>query len=196
VRRATCLLSLVVLGLAACARLTDHVVLLPGPDGRTGALSVTAASGEMVLSEPYTGVDVAGGKVTRLSTSAAMVREAFGPLLDMQPPRPRFFVVHFEVGKDVLTPASRSLLANVGTELASLPAGEAVVIGHTDRMGTREFNDRLSLQRAELVRERLVGAGVPRDAISVAGRGEREPVVVTADEVAEPRNRRVDIKLR
>ncbi|HOG02834.1 MAG TPA: flagellar motor protein MotB, partial [Accumulibacter sp.] len=38
--------------------------------------------------------------------------------------------------------------------------------------------------------------GVPRDAISVAGRGEREPVVVTADEVAEPRNRRVDIKLR
>ncbi len=95
-----------------------------------------------------------------------------------------------------LTPASRSLLANVGTELAALPAGEAVVIGHTDRMGAREFNDRLSLQRAELVRERLVGAGVPRDAISVAGRGEREPVVVTADEVAEPRNRRVDIKLR
>jgi len=186
----------VVLGLAACARLTDHVVLLPGPDGRTGALSVTAASGEMVLSEPYTGVDVAGGKVTRLSTSAAMVREAFGPLLDMQPARPRFFVVHFEAGKDVLTPASRGLLANIGAELAALPAGEAVVIGHTDRMGAREFNDRLSLQRAELVRERLVGAGVPRDAISVAGRGEREPVVVTADEVAEPRNRRVDIKLR
>jgi len=41
-----------------------------------------------------------------------------------------------------------------------------------------------------------VKAGVAADRISVAGRGEREPLVPTADEVAEPRNRRVEINVR
>jgi outer membrane protein OmpA-like peptidoglycan-associated protein len=41
-----------------------------------------------------------------------------------------------------------------------------------------------------------VRIGIPRDAIEVVGRGEREPVVQTADGVAEERNRRVEIKLR
>jgi outer membrane protein OmpA-like peptidoglycan-associated protein len=50
--------------------------------------------------------------------------------------------------------------------------------------------------RAESVREILVAAGVNRSVISVAGRGEREPAVPTADEVAEARNRRVEIKIR
>jgi hypothetical protein len=56
--------AVLALSLAACARLSDRVVLLPGPEGRSGALLVTAADGEVVLSEPYTGVDVAGGKVS------------------------------------------------------------------------------------------------------------------------------------
>ena len=46
------------------------------------------------------------------------------------------------------------------------------------------------------MRDLLVAAGVPAESVSVAGRGEREPVVATADEVAEARNRRVEIKLR
>jgi len=53
-----------------------------------------------------------------------------------------------------------------------------------------------ALRRAEAGREQLIGAGVAPDAISVVGRGEREPVVFTEDGVAEPRNRRVEIKLR
>lgn len=195
-RPARALPCVVLLALSACARLSDHVVLLPGQDGRTGALSVTAAAGEVLLSEPYTGVDVAGGRLSRLTTSPGMVRDAFGALLAMQPARPRIFVLHFEAGRDVLTSESGAVLSTIRSELATLPAGEAVVIGHTDRVGTSEANDQLSLQRAAVTRDLLISAGVARDAITVVGRGEREPVVVTADEVAEARNRRVEIKLR
>lgn len=195
-RRSGYLLCVLALSLAACARLSDRVVLLPGPEGRSGALSITAAGGEVVLSEPYTGVDVAGGKLSTLKTSPRRVRDAYGRLLDMQPARPRIFVVHFEAGTNVLTPASQEQLAGIRAALATLPAGEAIVIGHTDRLGSIEANDRLSLQRAEVARSLLVSAGVAPEAITVVGRGEREPVVRTDDEVAEARNRRVEIKLR
>ena len=48
----------------------------------------------------------------------------------------------------------------------------------------------------ERVRAGLVQMGIPREQISVAGRGEREPLVATEDEVAEARNRRVEITVR
>jgi outer membrane protein OmpA-like peptidoglycan-associated protein len=46
------------------------------------------------------------------------------------------------------------------------------------------------------VRKDFADRGIPNSAINVAGRGEREPVVPTADEVSEPRNRRVEINVR
>ena len=53
----------------------------------------------------------------------------------------------------------------------------------------------LSLRRARKIRDDMVKLGVPAQ-IQVAGRGEREPLVATEDEVAEPRNRRVEISVR
>jgi outer membrane protein OmpA-like peptidoglycan-associated protein len=63
-------------------------------------------------------------------------------------------------------------------------------------MGKVEQNDRLSLQRAQKIIADLLQIGIRMETISVAGRGEREPLVPTADEVAEPRNRRVEISIR
>jgi hypothetical protein len=58
------------------------------------------------------------------------------------------------------------------------------------------FNDTLSRQRAEVVRRALVARGIAADNIVVVGRGKREPIVATADGVAEARNRRVEILVR
>jgi len=71
-----------------------------------------------------------------------------------------------------------------------------VVIGHTDRVGNAQFNDKLSLQRAERVRGELVKLGIAESRIQVAGRGERELLVQTPDDIAEARNRRVEINVR
>lgn len=183
--------------MAGCAQLSDRVVLLPGRDGASsGAVNVKSSKGEIVLAEPYAQADVVGGEPRRTQTSAQEVQRQYGTLLAAQPPRPRAFTVRFETGGDRLTPDSEPVLRELIAGLAANPGAELVVVGHTDRVGNLESNDRLSLQRAQSVRDRLVAAGAAADRISVVGRGEREPAVSTEDEVPEPRNRRVEIKLR
>jgi OOP family OmpA-OmpF porin len=65
------------------------------------------------------------------------------------------------------------------------------VVGHTDTSGSNAYNDKLSVRRAEAVRDALVANGVQSGAISLEGRGESDPLVSTADGVPEERNRRV-----
>ncbi len=81
-------------------------------------------------------------------------------------------------------------------EVQHRPDPEVIIIGHTDRVGSVAQNDALSLQRAERVRQVLLGLGIPADRVTAVGRGEREPLVPTEDQVAEPRNRRVEVTVR
>lgn len=76
------------------------------------------------------------------------------------------------------------------------PVYQVEVIGYTDTTGTQELNQRLSLQRAQAVRDLLAKDGVAAASISAAGRGKLDPEVPTADQVNEPRNRRVVITVR
>ena len=94
-----------------------------------------------------------------------------------------------------LTEASRGDFERMRKEIAERPASEGLVIGHTDRVGELEANDALSRKRAETVKTLLRAASVNNE-IEVSGRGEREPIVRTEDEVAEAANRRVEINVR
>ncbi|MBK6866379.1 MAG: OmpA family protein [Burkholderiales bacterium] len=102
----------------------------------------------------------------------------------------------FELGGAQLTADSAAQLDTVIQQATARPGGEIVVIGHTDRVGTMEANDLLSLQRAQAIRELLIQRGFPRraprrSATASGSRWWRPP-----DEVAEPRNRRVEIVVR
>jgi outer membrane protein OmpA-like peptidoglycan-associated protein len=80
--------------------------------------------------------------------------------------------------------------------IAARPAPELTVAGHTDALGSDQYNDALSLRRAERVRTLLIGRGIAPGSIVAVGRGKREPRVPTPVGVAEPRNRRVEITVR
>ena len=70
-----------------------------------------------------------------------------------------------------------------------------MVTGYTDSTGTADYNQVLSLRRAEAVRYVLVEVGVAEDRIGVAARGETRPAIDRGDQVRERANRRVVIDL-
>jgi len=172
-------------------------VLLPGPDGKVGAIAVQEDGRETVLNTPYasarTGV---GGQMEPSQASAEEVRSLFADALSAAPPRPITFVLYFIEATDQFTPESQALVDQVMVAIASRPAPELTVAGHTDTVGTDQYNDALSLRRAERVRDMLIARGIPPSSIRAIGRGKRELRVPTADGVAEPRNRRVEITVR
>lgn len=198
--------ALVAAAIAGCAtppppkpeppQYSERVILLPSRDGRPSAVVVKRATGDQELSTPYQGIELAGGKEQPATYSDSEVKRRYGTLLDVQPARPVSFILYFTTGTTDLTAQSKTALAKVRERIKSFPAAQVTVVGHTDRVGTPEANDALSLKRAGAIREVLIGIGIPRDAIEIVGRGEREPLVQTADGIAEERNRRVEIKLR
>lgn len=175
----------------------ELVVVLPGPDGKVGTVVVQRRGEQAVLNTAYAASRIYEGSTPQAqSLGASEVRKEFQAVLGALPGRPKSFLVYFLEGKDEFTDESRVAFDKILAELRERGAPDVVVIGHTDRVGGLQFNDRLSLQRAERVRGELVKLGIPESRVQVAGRGEREPLVATGDEVPEPRNRRVEISVR
>jgi len=194
--RILCLLALIAVTMAGCTG-HDRVVLQPDPDGHTGVLVVKTARGETVLDRPFQAADVdRSGRIETRTMEQAEVRRQFAPALAAQPLRPVSFTLYFLLGNSELTPESKPVLELLKAELARRPAPEIIVIGHTDLVAGDSFNDALSLKRAEMVREVIVQAGIAPVLIEVTGRGKREPVVRTEDGAPEPRNRRVEVRVR
>ena len=199
--------ALAALALAACAKTAevtapapprdDLYVLLPAQDGKTGALTVTHGTESKVLDAPFAAarIKVDGRLETGVATEEE-VKQAFGDAMGALPPRIANFILYFLEARDELTPESRQVLRQALDDVSRRPVAAVEVVGHTDRVGPTANNDRLSLRRAERVRDELARLGVTADRMQVSGRGEREPLVQTEDEVAEPRNRRVEISIR
>lgn len=193
----------VVLAIAGCAQPTpkpdtysERVILLPNRDGRPSAVIVTRAGREETLAAPFESLEVAAGRQQRAEVAQDQIDARYGEVLQAQPARPFTYTLFFNTATTELTAQSKAALNEVRERIRAFPAAQAVVIGHTDRVGTREDNDVLSLRRASAIRDMLIELGIPRAAIETVGRGERELLVPTPNGVAEERNRRVEIKLR
>ncbi|WP_241820836.1 MULTISPECIES: OmpA family protein [unclassified Herbaspirillum] len=190
------LMALVVL-LAACAGPGERFVLLPQPDGSASSIVVKTASGETALTSPYAAVQTRAGKPEPVQTlSAAEVERRYAEVMRSLPARPRSYDLLFELGTDRLTPPSQELLKKAIAEIKEFPAGEFVLTGHADNIGSDATNDALSLRRARLIERELQRAEVKALSIEVIGKGARDPRVPQKRGVAEPRNRFVEIKIR
>jgi outer membrane protein OmpA-like peptidoglycan-associated protein len=207
-RRSACLLSLVVLSItAACGPKRIELPVRPGhslavllPD------SDTQISGDANVSNPSGSVDLANERDAALATtgrapvrgtiSAEDVQNIFGDALSALPPPPQRFTVFFRFESDALTDQSQALIPDILAAVKKHAVQDVVVIGHTDTMGTQQANYALGLKRAMMVRNILVEAGLDGSTMQVTSVGELDPLVKTADETPQPRNRRVDIAVR
>lgn len=182
---------------SGCASVNTYVVLLPQEDGTPAAVTVAAGNQSALLDKPYSVAAV--DAQSRIQTKVITAEEAnrtFGDALAAQPPPAISFILYFETNSVEVTAASRSTLDELFAAVAKRQAVEVQVTGHTDRVGSIADNDRLSLQRAESVRDMLIKRGINSNFLRAVGRGEREPLVPTPDEQPEPRNRRVEVIVR
>jgi len=174
----------------------EQVILLPSPDGRKTAIAVSVAGEQKLLDKPYAAATVVTGEpiVTRTATPAE-VEAIAGAALRFLPMKPVSFMLFFDLDSDRLRPESEKLVANIVAEVAKRQVPDVSIIGHTDRAGRPEYNQKLSLRRAEEVNRLLAEHGT-KGKIEVVGKGESENVVAQKKRGPEQRNRRVEVIVR
>lgn len=100
------------------------------------------------------------------------------------------YLVFFDWDESVITQGGASVLDAVVKEVAARGVKGINVVGHADRSGPSDYNDKLAMRRATTIKKELIARGISADMISISGRGENELLVQTADNVREPANRR------
>jgi len=189
--------------LAACASgprkqvPAELFVVVPAKDGHIGTIVVETAGQKRVINTAFGAERIQpDGGVVQSTMTRDQVHAIFADAVDALPGRPASFTLYFLEGKDELTADSRVELEKVFAELKKRPLPDIMVIGHTDTVGGLDYNDKLSKARADRLRDMLVELGIPGQRIQAAGRGKRELLVPTEDNVSEARNRRVEINVR
>src|SRR5215470_382449 len=109
---------------------------------------------------------------------------------------PEKYIVLFDFDKSNINAAGQAVIDQILAAAKTMGTVNISATGHADRAGSENYNMALSLKRADSVRAALIAGGISADAITVAGRGESEPAVPTADGVKEQANRRVEVILQ
>lgn len=101
-------------------------------------------------------------------------------------------VIYFDFDQDVIRADGRDVLMTHASRLKK--GGKAVLEGHADERGTREYNMALAERRSKAVRDFLVIQGVNSSQLEVVSYGEERPADASSSETAWAKNRRVEIK--
>jgi outer membrane protein OmpA-like peptidoglycan-associated protein/outer membrane protein W len=150
------------------------------------------------LPEPVT-MRTAPRNVQVIPAAPVMVQQQPMMQAQMPPPPPvvpETYIVFFDFDKYYLTNEAKETIQRAAEAFRRGGVARVEVTGHTDTMGSQRYNKRLSERRARVVKEYMVGMGIPGNEISTRGAGESELMVPTADRVREAKNRRAEIVLR
>lgn len=103
--------------------------------------------------------------------------------------------VLFPFNSSDILPAGRENLRQLANSLRNYPETEVLIVGHTDSVGSDEYNMGLSYRRAEAARNFLAQQGIASGRVRVEGRGESEPVADNSTEAGRQQNRRVEVAI-
>jgi len=101
--------------------------------------------------------------------------------------------IYFEFNQAYLRRESLETLSKLVEQLKKNPRIKIEIQGHTDNIGTREYNQKLSEKRAEVVMEYLIKNGISPERLRVRGFGETKPVAPNTTEEGRAKNRRTEI---
>jgi outer membrane protein OmpA-like peptidoglycan-associated protein len=192
------LLLLGALLIVGCATGKTVVVLLPDPDGQVGEIEISNKDGSRNINQAGYAVTVTSGNAPQpaVKMPEKEIKRIFAEALVAEPAPPTRYILYFFWDSIELKPDSRVTIKEIINEIEKKVSSDIEVIGHTDRSGADEFNMTLSRRRAERVQDLLVAAEIAPAAVRVAFHGEGNPLIQTADNMPEPRNRRVEVIVR
>jgi outer membrane protein OmpA-like peptidoglycan-associated protein len=104
--------------------------------------------------------------------------------------------VFFDFDSFELKHESLSSLRRLDRFLQDNPKVSILITGHTDNLGSDDYNLKLSLQRAQSVQSYLLAEGTKSDRIKVAGKGFREPMVPNTSPTNQAKNRRITVSVQ
>lgn len=187
-----------VLLLAACGT-GNLVVLIPDPDGKVGAVRISNSAGSVEIAAPHQAAVVADETTAPSALAdipAEEVAKIFSEALAIRPSPPVHFLLYFELDSIELKPDSLNQIPAAMAAIRDRSSSHISIVGHTDTLGEKSDNLDLSRRRAEAVRDLLIRNGVPDRHIETTSHGEKNLLIKTGDNIAEPRNRRVEVVVR
>lgn len=183
-------------GLAVTAEYRFLATLQDRKFGGTLVSGSTRSGGQLKIDNMYNHSILVGLRYNFGVAPAPVVAAAPAPVVAPAPAPARSYLVFFDWDKADLTARAQQIIAEAAQNSTRVASTRIDVSGHADRTGTAQYNQALSLRRANNVAAELVRLGVPRSAISIMAYGDTKPLVPTAAGVREPQNRRVEIVLK
>ena len=101
--------------------------------------------------------------------------------------------IHFDFDKAVIQPDSNALLDDMTTALKHFPKWRLRITGHTDSTGDAAYNEELSMNRANAIKQALVERGIDAARLETLGTGEKQPVASNDTPEGQALNRRVEL---
>lgn len=191
--------ALLPLMLAGCAG--PSLLLLDNEDGSTeGALAVIDEKcgnpDGSTIAGSFTRTKLSGCAPRAKGVGEGGLKPDERGLIDNLPPPPARFIMYFVPDTTDLAPGSEGMIDALDRHFKARPGAEIEIIGYTDTVGKPEYNLKLSLDRANEIKARLVDLGFPAEVITTTGRGENDLRFPTADNTENGGNRRVEIIVR
>ena len=101
----------------------------------------------------------------------------------------------YEFDSDVVRGEAQRNLTELARSLGKYPESNVLIVGHTDSVGTADYNRRLSERRAAAAADFLASQGIARSRLQTRGLGEDEPVASNATDAGRGQNRRVEVAI-
>jgi OOP family OmpA-OmpF porin len=101
----------------------------------------------------------------------------------------------FDFNKSVIKPEAKAKLNDLVDKIKAINLEVIIAVGHTDAVGSDEYNQKLSMRRSNAVRAYLISKGVDKTRIYTEGKGEKQPVADNGTKEGRAKNRRVEIEV-